>query len=80
MISPMTPLVALSWVRPQKPWDHAILTLRIRNSVTECAFLAPVIARRFCNGSLISRHFHRPAGGTLRVGDFSGPIALPASH
>jgi hypothetical protein len=31
-----------------------------RNSVTKCAFLAPVIARRFCNGPLISQHFHRP--------------------
>ena len=36
------------------------LTLRIRNSVTKCAFLPPVIARRFCNGPLISQHFHGP--------------------
>jgi hypothetical protein len=34
--------------------------LRVRNSVTKCAFLAPVIARRFCNGPLISQHFQRP--------------------
>src|SRR5215469_5924396 len=35
-------------------------TFRIRNSVTKYAFLAPVIARRFCNGPLISQYFHRP--------------------
>jgi hypothetical protein len=34
--------------------------LPVRNSVTKCAFLAPVIARRFCNGPLISQHFHWP--------------------
>jgi hypothetical protein len=34
--------------------------LRVRNSVTKCVFLAPVIARKFCNRPLISQHFHRP--------------------
>jgi len=34
--------------------------LRARNSVTKCALLAPVIARRFRNGPLISQHFHWP--------------------
>jgi hypothetical protein len=34
--------------------------LRVGNSVTKCASLAPVIVRRFCNGPLISQHFHRP--------------------
>jgi hypothetical protein len=36
------------------------MTLRARNGVTKCTSLAPVIARRFCNGPLISQHFHRP--------------------
>jgi hypothetical protein len=46
--------------------------LRVRNSVTKCAFLTPVIERRFCNGPLISQHFHRPV--TPEVGG-SSPVA-----
>jgi hypothetical protein len=39
---------------------EGVVALRVRNSVTECPFLAPVSARRFCNGPLISHHFRRP--------------------
>ena len=55
------------------------LTLRIRNSVTKCAFLVPVIARRFCNGPLISQHFqpacHAGAVANART-DFSPVVGV----
>ena len=55
--------------------------LRVRNSATKCAFLAPVIARRLCKEPLISQHFSLPChaeGRGMRIGfaQYVGPPSV----